>query len=102
LERLDARWPNLNTQQRQAILSAVAVAAYHEVGTPLVRLLVCDDAPQFNWIAEELALCWVHEGRHYRKVMPVLVHHLKLLSDFREQFWGFCNEVLAYQQHPTP
>jgi hypothetical protein len=103
VERLDARWPNLNTQQRQAILSAAAVAAYHaEVSTPLVRLLVCDDAPQFNWIAEELALCWVHEGRHYRKVMPVFVHHLKLLSDFREQFWGFYNELLAYQQHPTP
>jgi len=102
-ERLDTSWPNLSVQQRQAILSAAAVAAYHaEVDTPVVRLLVCDDAPQFNWIAEVLALCWVHEGRHYKKLMPVFVHHLQLLSDFRKQFWDFYDELLAYQQHPTP
>jgi hypothetical protein len=78
------------------------VAAYHaEEGLPIVRLLLCDDAPQFNWIAEELALCWVHEGRHYRKLMPVLVPHLKQLEDFRKQFWGFYDELLTYQQQPT-
>jgi hypothetical protein len=103
VERLDTRWPNLSVQQRQAILSAAAVAAYHaEEGMPLVRLLVCDDAPQFNWIAEVLALCWVHEGRHYKKLMPVFVHHLQLLNDFRKQFWDFYDELLAYQQQPTP
>jgi hypothetical protein len=99
--RLDTNWPNLNEQQRQAILSAAAVAAYHaETNLPLVRLLLCDDAPQYNWIAV-LALCWVHEGRHYKKLMPVLVHHLQLLKDFRKQFWDFYDELLAYRQQPT-
>jgi hypothetical protein len=103
VERLDSRWPKLNTQQRQAILSAAGVAAYHaEEGTPIVRLLVCDDAPQFKWLTEELALCWVHEGRHYKKLTPVFVHHLELLSDFRKQFWEYYDELLAYQQHPIP
>jgi hypothetical protein len=103
VQRLDTRWPQLSVQQRQAILSAAAVAAYHaEEGIPLVRLLLCDDAPQFNWIAEEMQLCWVHEGRHYKKLMPVFVHHLTLLSDFRKQFWDYYDELLAYQQHPTP
>lgn len=102
VERLDSNWPKLNEQQRQAILSAAAVAAYHaEVGLPIVRLLLCDDAPQFKWIAEELALCWVHEGRHYKKLMPVLVPHVNLLEDFRKQFWDFYDELLAYQQQPT-
>jgi hypothetical protein len=101
VERLDTNWPKLNEQQRQAILSAAAVAAYHaETNLPLVRLLLCDDAPQYNWIAA-LALCWVHEGRHYKKLMPVLVPHLKLLEDFRKQFWEFYNELLAYRQQPT-
>ena len=101
VERLDTNGPNLNEQQRQAILSAAAVAAYHaETNLPLVRLLLCDDAPQYNWIAV-LALCWVHEGRHYKKLMPVLVHHLKLLKDFRKQFWDFYDELLAYRQQPT-
>jgi hypothetical protein len=103
VERLDTNWPKLNEQQRQAILSAAAVAAYHAEGDlPIVRLLLCDDAPQFHWIAEELALCWVHEGRHYKKLMPVLVPHLKLLKDFRKQFWDFYDELLAYRQQPTP
>jgi hypothetical protein len=101
--RLDSSWPKLNTQQRQAILSAAGVAAYHaEEGVPIVRLLICDDAPQFNWLTEELALCWVHEGRHYKKLTPVFVHHLELLTDFRKQFWEYYHELLAYQQHPTP
>jgi len=101
--RLDSRWPKLNTQQRQAILSAAGVAAYHaEEGVPIVRLLICDDAPQFNWLTAELALCWVHEGRHYKKLTPVFVRHLELLTDFRKQFWEYYHELLAYQQHPTP
>ncbi len=103
VERLDTNWPKLNVQQRQAILSAAAVAAYHaEKDLPIVRLLLCDDAPQYNWIAEELALCWVHEGRHYKKLMPVLVPHLELLKDYRKQFWEFYDELLAYRQQPTP
>jgi hypothetical protein len=103
VEHLDTHWPKLNVQQRQAILSAAAVAAYHtETDLTVVRLLLCDDAPQFNWIAEELALCWVHEGRHYKKLMPVLVPHLKLLKDYRKQFWDFYNELQAYRKQPTP
>jgi hypothetical protein len=102
VKRLDTRWPNLATQQRQAILSAAAVAAYHaNEDIPLVQLLICDDAPQFNYIAEELALCWVHEGRHYKKLIPAFASHWKLLEEFREKFWDYYDELLAYQEHPT-
>jgi hypothetical protein len=100
--RLDASWPKLSAPQRQAILSAAAVAAYHaEAEAAAVRLLLCDDAPQFNWIAAESALCWVHEGRHYKKLMPVFAHHLELLNDFRKQFWDFYHALWAYKRQPT-
>jgi hypothetical protein len=102
VERLDTRWPNLAAQQRQAVLSAAAVAAYHtNEDIPLVQLLVCDDAPQFNYIADELALCWVHEGRHYKKLIPAFASHWKLLEEFRKKFWDYYDELLAYQEHPT-
>src|SRR5881396_2998754 len=62
---LETHLPGLGPQQRKWILDATAVAAYHaDVECPVVRLLVCDDAPQFTLVTEELALCWVHEGRH--------------------------------------
>jgi hypothetical protein len=103
VERLDTNWPKLGGPQRQAILNAAAVAAYHAEGdVPIIRLLVCDDAPQYDGLTEEMAQCWVHEGRHYKKLMPVFVHHLELLTEFRKQFWKFYDELLAYQQHPTP
>jgi hypothetical protein len=103
VEQLDAHLPNLSVQQRQAILGAAAVAAYHaEVDVPIVRLLICDDAPQFNWLTEEMGLCWVHEGRHYKKLTPVIAHHQELLADFRKQFWDFYEQLLTYRQQPDP
>jgi hypothetical protein len=103
LDRLNTQLPNLSVQQRQAILGAAAVAAYHaEVDTPVVQLLVCDDAPQFNWLTEEMGLCWVHEGRHYKKLTPVVPHHQELLDDFRRQFWDLYDQLLTYRQQPDP
>ena len=69
---------------------------------PVARLLVCDGAPQFTWITEELGLCWVHEGRHYKKLFPYVAQHQKLLEDFLGDFWDFYRELLAYRQQPTP
>jgi hypothetical protein len=102
VQRLDTSWPKLSSEQRQAILNAAAVAAYHaEADWPIVRLLVCDDAPQYEGLTAEMAQCWVHEGRHYKKLIPVFAHHLELLADFRKQFWKFYDGLLAYQQVPT-
>ncbi len=99
---LEEGLPNLGAQTRKWILDAAAVAAYHaQTEWPLVRLLVCDGAPQFTWITEELALCWVHEGRHYKKLFPYVAQHQKLLEDFLEHFWDFYRELLAYRQQST-
>src|SRR5882762_8254383 len=81
--RLDAHLPGLGPQQRKWILDATAVAAYHaDLEFPVVRLLVCDDAPQFTLVTDALALCWVHEGRHYKKLLPYVPHHRTLVEDF--------------------
>jgi hypothetical protein len=99
---LDERLPQLGPLQRQHILEATAVAAYHaQLEFPVVKLLVCDDAPQFNWLTEELALCWVHDGRHYKKLIPYVPYHRQLLADFRQQFWDFYDQLLAYRLQPS-
>ena len=95
--------PGLGPQQRKWILDATAVAAYHaDVGFPVVRLLVCDDAPQFTLVTEELALCWVHEGRHYKKLMPSIPYHQARLEAFVQRFWAYYDQLLAYREQPTP
>src|SRR6266851_1229177 len=66
------------------------------------RLLVCDDAPQFTLVTEELGLCWVHDGRHYKKLIPYIPHHRALLEDFIACFWTYYAQLLAYREQPTP
>jgi transposase IS66 family protein len=100
---LETHLPGLGPQQRKWILDATAVAAYHAaVEVPVVRLLVCDDAPQFTLITEELALCWVHEGRHYKKLMPSIPYHQTLLEAFVQRFWAYYAQLLAYREQPAP
>jgi len=102
LSLLDERLPNLGPQQRSHVVDAAAVAAYHaQMEFPVIRLLICDDAPQFKLVTEELALCWIHDGRLYKKLDPCVPYHRQLLDSFLEQYWGFYKQLLTYQQHPT-
>ncbi len=100
---LETYLPGLGPQQRKWILDATAVAAYHaDVEFPVVRLLVCDDAPQVTLVTEELALCGVHEGRHYKKLLPSIPYHQALLEAFVQRFWTYYDQLLAYREQPTP
>lgn len=99
---LDEHFPTLHQQGRQHILDALAIAAYHaQIDIPIVRLLIVDDAPQFQAITQELALCWIHEGRHYKKLLPTLVYHQQLQRKFLRNFWRFYDRLKAYREHPT-
>jgi hypothetical protein len=95
--------PALNTQQRKAIIDAAAVAAYHaEKDVPVVDTLICDDAPQFTWLTRNLMLCWVHAGRAYKKLVPVIPLHRQQLDTFLKRFWEYYDQLLNYCQDPTP
>jgi Transposase IS66 family len=100
---LEEHLPGVGPQQRKWILDAPAVAAYHaEVECPVVRLLVCDDAPQCTLVTKELALCGVHEGRHDKKLLPSLPYHQALLEAFVQRCWTYDDQLLAYREQPTP
>jgi len=102
LKRLDAELPGLGKQHRKLLIDAAAVAAYHaEKGFPVVQALICDDAPQFNWLARWMMLCWVHEGRHYKKLSPVVALHREQLDAFLKRFWEYYDQLLAYRQAPS-
>jgi hypothetical protein len=99
---VDSELGPLGPQQRQRVLEAGALAAYRaQAKIPVVATLVCDDAPQFGGVTEEMALCWVHDGRHYTKLAPYLPQHQELLAEFRKNYWEFYRELRAYQHAPS-
>jgi hypothetical protein len=99
---LDQHLPNVGSQQHKWILDATAIAAYHaQTEFPVVKLLICDDAPQFKLVTHELFLCWIHEGRHYKKLVPHVAYHRQLLGDFRKRYWDLYDQLLVYRGHPT-
>ncbi len=100
---LDGPLSRLGPRQREQVREALAVAAYlADTDWPVVRTLVCDDAPQFRAITQELALCWIHEGRHYKQLTPFLPQPRAALADILDQFWTYYRELLTYREQPTP
>lgn len=100
-QRLADEIPDLGVVAHERIVEAAAIAAYHaEAGH--VRLLLCDDAKQFKLVADELALCWIHDGRHYQTLDPCVAQHGQWLDEFRKRYWDYYKELRAYRQAPTP
>lgn len=100
--RLDEALPKLSQPHRKIILDAAAIAAYHaETDFPVIDLLLCDDAPQFKWLTRSLMLCWIHEGRPYKKLLPVVSCHREILNDFLKRFWNYYDQLLTYRQSPS-
>jgi hypothetical protein len=90
-----------NTKTR--IMEAAAIAAYQrQTSVPVVEVLLADDAPQFKKITAELALCWIHEGRHYNRLDPIVPCNVDALKDFKTGFWDFYGDLLKYKNDPSP
>jgi regulator of replication initiation timing len=100
---LDEHLADVNAQHRRLVLEAAAITAYRmQQEIPVVQLLICDDAPQFKRITDELALCWVHDARYYNKLAPAVDYHRRLLTEFMDRYWAFYHALIAYQQTPDP
>jgi hypothetical protein len=100
---LDQHLNKLSSQHRTRVLEAAAIAFYHQQSLiPVVQILVCDDAPQFKLLTDNLALCWVHEARHYKKLNPFVACHQQTLDKFLDDFWIYYRELLAYKDSPNP
>lgn len=101
LALIESELAPLGPRQRQRVREAAALAAYRAQAAHPVALLVCDDAPRWREITEEVALCWVHDGRHYKKLSPYLPTHQELLAEFRKSYWEFYRKLRSYPEQPT-
>ena len=99
---LDDWFGERNQQTRTAIEQAAATVYYQQqTVVPVVETLVCDDAGQFKSITGHLALCWIHAGRHYEKLSPVVSRHVESLKAFTEQYWDYYTSLQDYRAGPT-
>ncbi len=103
-KELDRIIPELKTQPQKLsrVLEAMAIAYYnHQTDYPLIINLLCDDAPQFKKITLRLALCWVHDGRNYKKLNPLNDKFRLEIEDFLSKYWDFYHKLLAYKKVPS-
>jgi regulator of replication initiation timing len=100
---LDRELGHLGTEKRRTLVDALAIGAYRQqTAVPVIETLLVDAAPQFGGLTEDLALCWVHEARHYKKLSPHLPLHQALLDAVLTALWAYYRELGAYQQAPSP
>ena len=67
----------------------------------MVKALLSDAAPQYKKLTEEQALCWIHDGRDYTKLVPVVPFHKKELQDFRSKYWAYYGKLLQFKLDPS-
>jgi len=93
----------LNQQQQARIYEAGALTAYYAQDKyPVIPILVSDDAPQFRHLTHKQMLCWIHEGRHYKKLQPQIAYHQEILARVLKQFWAYYHTLQAYRAAPDP
>jgi hypothetical protein len=99
---LDVWFGEGNRQVRTAIEQAAAIVYYrHQTSTPIVETIVCDDAGQFKLLTKNLALCWIHAGRHYEKLSPVVPRHAAALNSFLDRYWDYYASLQRYRASPS-
>jgi len=90
-----------NTRTR--IMEAAAIASYHsQTEIPVVNIFLSDDAPQFKKLTAEHALCWIHEGRHYNRLSPIVPFNVDELEKFKTRFWDYYGDLSKYKENPKP
>ncbi len=84
-------------------LLIVAGHSYHrQTEIPIIKILLSDDAPQFKKLTLEQILCWIHEGRHYIRLSPIVPYNIDELKKFKTCFWDYYGDLLKYKENPKP
>jgi hypothetical protein len=99
LKELFPAFPKHKTNPK-IIMEAGAIAAYQAL-PHAINTLLSDSAPQFQEITEFLAWCWIHEGRHYKKLTPGFTLHKIYVEKFLTRFWQYYKALLKYKTSPS-
>jgi hypothetical protein len=88
-----------NTKLR--VLEACSIAAYHRMtNIPVVATLLSDDAPQFRKLTLQHAHCWIHDGRNYKKLRPIVPYYKEKLKAFLDRYWDYYAKLCDFKISP--
>ena len=82
------------------ISESMALGYYHsQKEFPVVQYLLSDDAPEYKKIAaQQQGLCWIHDNRHYKKLVPKIQVHHDILEQIQKEYWTFYGQLLDYKE----
>ena len=74
-------------------------ASLIEHGVPKNLNIHSDDAPQFEVFKQ--SLCWIHEERHYRKLIPSHPELAAEIERVRAGIWQLFQNLKMYKESPS-
>lgn len=82
------------------VMESFALSYYYmQDEFPVVEYLISDDAPEYRKLAKIIhGLCWIHDARFYKKLIPKIERHKEILSKVMAQYWDFYDSLLAYKE----
>jgi hypothetical protein len=91
---------NITKETEVRLLTEAALfASAIENGIPRDLGVHGDDAGQFDAFIR--SLCWIHEERHYRKIIPTNEQARTDLDQVRDRIWTIYKDLKVYQQAPN-
>lgn len=67
---------------------------------PKVQHFITDAGPEYIGIGVNHGLCWLHEERHYKKMIPKLNINRTAVEKIRNQIWDFYKKLLDFKKYP--
>ena len=89
----------LNATEIKLMTEAGLFASLIEHGVPRDLNIHSDDAGQFEVFKQ--SLCWIHEERHYRKLIPVHPEMATEIERVRAAIWQIYKELKVYKESPN-
>ena len=81
------------------VTEAMLLGGVFELGINPNILTMSDGAGQFNIFGH--GLCWVHEERHYRKLIPISEAERQEIETVRSDIWDFYEALKSYKRKPS-
>ena len=87
-------------KRSHADVLAILAARYYltQKEFPIVQTLLTDAGHEYATISPHQALCWIHEERHYKKMLPSLTIYKDALEEIRCQIWTYYKKLLNFKE----